>query len=42
MQDEEARLKREIAGLLKQAEAQDAADEDRYGPDDHNAGYHRS
>ena len=38
MQDEEARLKREIAGLLKQAEAQDQADEDRYGPDDHNGG----
>src|SRR5580658_3086418 len=38
MQDEEVRLKREIAGLLKQAEAQDAADEDRYGPDDHNGG----
>ena len=36
MQDEEARLKREIAGLLKQAEAQDQADEDRYGPDDRN------
>lgn len=38
MQDEEARLKREIAGLLKQAEAQDQADEDRYGPDDRNGG----
>jgi len=38
MQEEEARLKREIAGLLKQAEAQDAADEDRYGSDDHNGG----
>jgi transposase len=38
MQEEEARLKREIAGLLKQAEAQDAADEGRYGPDDHNGG----
>ena len=38
MQEEEARLKREIAGLLKQAEAQDAADEDRYGPDDHHGG----
>ena len=38
MQEEEARLKREIAGLLKQAEAQDQADEDRYGPDDHNGG----
>lgn len=38
MQEEEARLKREIAGLLKQAEAQDEADEGRYGPDDHNGG----
>jgi transposase len=38
MQEEEARLKREIAGLLKQAEAQDAADEDRYGSDDQNGG----
>lgn len=38
MQEEEARLKREIAGLLRQAEAQDAADEDRYGPDDRNGG----
>jgi transposase len=38
MQDEEARLKREIVGLLKQAEAQDAADEDRYGPDDQGGG----
>ena len=38
MQDEEARLKREIGGLLKQAEAQDAAEEDRYGPDDRNGG----
>jgi len=38
MQEEEARLKREITGLLKQAEAQDQADEDRYGPDDHNSG----
>src|SRR6202034_2908110 len=38
MQDEEARLKREIAGLLKQAEAQDQADEDRDGPDDRNGG----
>lgn len=36
MQEEEARLKREIAGLLKQAEAQDAADEEHHGPDDHN------
>jgi transposase len=38
MQDEEARLKSEIAGLLKQAESQDQADEERYGPDDHNGG----
>ena len=38
MQEEEARLKREIAGLLKQAEAQDQADEDRDGPDDHSGG----
>lgn len=38
MQDEEARLKREIAGLLKQAEAQDQADEDRDGPDDRHGG----
>jgi transposase len=38
MQEEEGRLKREIAGLLKQAEAQDAADEDRDGPDDRNGG----
>ncbi len=38
MQDEEARLKREIAGLLKQAEAQDQADEDRDGPEDRNGG----
>ena len=38
MQEEEARLKREIAGLLKQAESQDQADEDRYGPDDSNGG----
>jgi transposase len=38
MQEEEARLKREIAGLLKQAEAQDQADEKRYGPDDSNGG----
>src|SRR3984893_17367666 len=38
MQEEEARLKREIAGLLKQAEAHDEADEKRYGPDDHNGG----
>ena len=41
MQEEEARLKREIAGLLKQAEAQDAADEDRSGPDDRNGGLPR-
>jgi transposase len=34
MQEEEARLKREIAGLLKQAEAQDQADEDRDGSGD--------
>jgi transposase len=34
MQEEEARLKREIAGLLKQAEAQDQADEDRNGSGD--------
>jgi transposase len=38
MQEEEARLKREIAGLLKQAEAQDQADEDHYGSDDSNGG----
>jgi transposase len=38
MLDEEARLKREIAGLLKQAESQDQCDEDRYGPDDTNGG----
>jgi transposase len=38
MQDEQARLKREIAGLLKQAEDQDQADEDRYGRDDDNGG----
>jgi transposase len=38
MQEEEARLKREIAGLLKHAEDQDRADEDHYGPDDHNGG----
>jgi transposase len=38
MHDEEARLKREIAGLLKQAEAQDQADEHRCGPDDNNGG----
>jgi transposase len=34
MQDEEERLKREIAGLLKQAEAQDQADEERGGSHD--------
>jgi transposase len=34
MQDEEERLKREIAGLLKQAEAQDQADEERHGSHD--------
>ena len=34
MQEEEARLKREIAGLLRQAEAQDQADEDRNGSGD--------
>jgi hypothetical protein len=34
MQEEEVRLKREIAGLLKQAEAQDQADEDRQGSED--------
>jgi hypothetical protein len=38
MQDEEARLAREIAGLLKQAESQDQSDEQRYGPDDSNGG----
>src|ERR1700736_82472 len=38
MQDEEERLKREIAGLLKQAESQDQSDEDRGGPDDCNGG----
>jgi transposase len=38
MQEEETRLKREIAGLLKQAEAQDVADEDRDGPEDRNGG----
>jgi len=38
MQDEEARLKREIAGLLQQAESQDQSDEERYGPDDSNGG----
>jgi transposase len=34
MQDEEERLKREIAGLLKQAEAQDQAEEERRGSHD--------
>jgi transposase len=34
MLEEEQRLKREIAGLLKQAEAQDQADEERRGPHD--------
>jgi len=38
MQDEEARLKREIDGLLKQAESQDQSDEHRYGPDDSDGG----
>src|ERR1700732_3970237 len=38
MQDEEARLKREIDGLLKQAESQDQSDEQRYGPDDTDGG----
>jgi transposase len=38
MQEEEARLKREIAGLLKHAEDQDEADEQHYGPDDRNGG----
>ena len=38
MQEEEARLKREIAGLLKHAEDQDRADEEHYGPDDPNGG----
>jgi transposase len=38
MQDEEMRLQREIAGLLKQAEAQDQADEERCGPDDDDSG----
>src|ERR1700692_1641193 len=38
MQDEQARLKREIAGLLKQAEDQDQAGEERYGRDDDNGG----
>ena len=34
MQEEEVRLKREITGLLKQAEAQDQADEDQRGSGD--------
>jgi transposase len=38
MQEEEARLKREIAGLLKQAEAHDEAEEKRYGPEDGDGG----
>jgi transposase len=38
LQDEELRLKREIAGLLNQAESQDQADEDRHGPDDQDGG----
>jgi transposase len=38
MQEEEVRLKREIAGLLKQAEAHDEAEEKRDGPDDSNGG----
>jgi transposase len=38
MREEEKRLKREIAGLLKHAEDQDRTDEDHYGPDDHNGG----
>jgi len=38
MQQEEARLKREIAGLLKHAEDQDEAEEKHYGPDDSNGG----
>jgi transposase len=38
MQQEEARLKREIAGLLKHAEDQDQADEKHEGPDDPNGG----
>lgn len=38
MQEEEARLKREIAGLLKHAEDQDRADEEHEGPDDPNGG----
>jgi transposase len=38
MQEEEARLKREIAGLLKHAEDQDQADEKHDGPDDPNGG----
>jgi len=38
MQEEEARLKREIAGLLKHAEDQDQADEEHDGPDEPNGG----
>ena len=38
MLDEEAKLKREIAGLLRQAESQDRSDEERYGPDDTDGG----
>jgi hypothetical protein len=38
MLDEEAKLKREIAGLLKQAESQDQSDEDRCGSDDNDGG----
>jgi transposase len=38
MQEEEARLRREIAGLLKHAEDQDQADEKHDGPDDTNGG----
>jgi transposase len=33
MKDEEARLKKEIAGLLKQAEATDGAEDRAFGPD---------
>jgi transposase len=38
MQDEEKRLKREITGLLRQAEAQDQADEDRCASNDDDDG----
>src|SRR5271169_1127164 len=38
MQEEEVRLKREIAGLLKQAEAHDEAEEKRSDSDDQNGG----